>query len=306
MVDNFEEDLGWSVENINVEAGAWERAIPVGSGGDRGDPPTDSDGSGKCYVTGNGFDEDLDEGPTILYSPIIDLPSGDVEISFDRWFYNDDNDDPFTVSISSDGGSSWTLVDETIGGNGGWEPFGFNVSDYVTPSDQTQVSISSQDYRNTSITEAGVDHFMIRGPVFDLSLWADAYSFTLTEGCNISLYLDAGPEYAGFDYVLAGGLSGDYPGTQLPSGLTIPVNRDWFTDYLLAHLNSPMFENFRGTLDNEGKAVANLVISGGDDALALQLMELEGTDNGDLTAVFAFTLPEMWDLVSNSVSIEVE
>ena len=297
MVDDFENDMGWAIENLNILTGAWERAVPVGSGGDRGDPPTDSDGSGKCYLTGNGFNEDVDGGPTILYSPILDLSFGDTEISFDMWHYNNAGDDPFTISVSSDGGVSWTLVNEQIGGSEGWNPFSFSLAEYVTPSDQTQVSMSSSDQPNDSTTESGVDHFMISHTLYDLSMWAGAYSFVLSEGCNISLYLDAGPEYAGAQYVVAGGLSGSYPGTQIPGGLIIPINRDWFTNHILAHLNSGMFENFSGTLDSEGKAVANLVVGGGDGLLG---------DSSDLTAVFAFTLPGTWDFVSNAVYVEVE
>jgi hypothetical protein len=302
MLDEYESDLGWAVVNSNIEAGPWVRAIPVGNGGSRGDPPTDSDGSGKCYVTGNAYDEDLDGGPTTLISPDIDLSSGDAEISFDRWYYNDDGDDPFTVRISSDGGSTWHVVDEQIGGGGGWINRSFNVSDFVTPSDQTRVSFVTQDQPNNSVTEAGVDHFMVSRTLYDLTLWPDTYSFVLSEGCSITFYLDAGPEYAGRRYVLVGGVSGSYPGTVIPGGLTVPINRDWFTDYILDHLNSPMFENFYGYLDGDGRATATLNVSGGGYLLPGQ----PGDSGRDLKGIFAFTLLGPWDLVSNMVEIEVE
>ena len=40
--------------------------------------PTDADGSGMCYVTGNGTDEDVDDGTTTLYSPIMEVSDGAV------------------------------------------------------------------------------------------------------------------------------------------------------------------------------------------------------------------------------------
>ena len=45
------------------------------------------------------------------------------------------------------------------------------------------------------------------------------------------------------------------PGT--PAGsVTIPLNRDNYTNFCIAHLNGGPFQNFRGTLDGSGDAVA--------------------------------------------------
>jgi hypothetical protein len=307
VLDDFERDNGWTVENTNLQTGAWIRDVPSGNSGSRGDPPTDSDGSGKCYVTGNAFDEDVDGGPTVLFSPDFDLSSGDAVISFDRWYYNDDGDDPFIISVSSDGGYSWTVVDEQTGGSGGWSLFSFNVEDYVAPSDQTRVRCSAQDEPNDSVTEGGVDNFMVSRVIYDVSLWADAYSFSATQGCEISFYLDAGPTYAGYPYVVVGGLSGSYPGTPLPGGLQLPVNRDWLTDFILDNLNSALFVNFQGNLDGDGKATATLVVPGTDNNnSAIPTPGLLEPPYVGETGTFAFILTDNWDLVSNALFIDIE
>jgi hypothetical protein len=306
MIDDFETDLGWTVHNDSIETGAWERAIPAGNGGSRGDPPTDSDGSGRCYITGNAYDEDVDGGPTVLVSSNIDLSSGDAEISFDKWYSNDDGDDPFIISISNDGGMNWTEVNTQTGGGGGWNPFAFNVTDYVAPSDLTRVSLSAQDQPNDSVTEGGIDNFVISRILYDATMWASAYSFSASEGCNISFYLDAGPAFAGRRYVVAGGLSGSFPGTELPGGLVIPINRDSVTDLILDNLNSPTFENFMGDLDEDGRAVATLFLPGSKVFSAGQGVGLGRTPYVGETGTFAFTVTGTWDFVSNPVYIEVD
>ncbi|UCD75383.1 MAG: hypothetical protein JSV91_00390 [Phycisphaerales bacterium] len=160
--DDFQDDLGWTVENFDLDTGAWERVDPVGSNGNRGDPPDDYDGSGKCYVTGDGYDEDIDGGPTVLTSPTIDL-SGvpEAEVSYARWFYNDDNDaDRLLCEISNDNGASWVTL-ENVSHDPGWTVVSFFVADYVTPTDQMVFRFSADDNPNDSVTEAGIDAFMI-------------------------------------------------------------------------------------------------------------------------------------------------
>lgn len=155
--DNFETDQGWSVVNENVAAGAWTRVVPT-QGGNRGDPRTDSDGSGRCYVTGNRSDEDLDGGPTRLISPVLDLSSGDAFVSYARWFYNDDNDiDRLNVEISNDDGASWTLLESVRNAGQVWNVKQFRVSDFVSPTATMRLRFSATDNPNDSVTEAAID-----------------------------------------------------------------------------------------------------------------------------------------------------
>ena len=164
--DDFQSDQGWSVQTSASE-GAWTRVTPS-AGGVRCDAPTDADGSGMCYVTGNGGTEDVDGGSTVLYSPIMDASESPV-LSYYRWYNNgtncngaDPQNDYFYIEISSDGGSSWTNL-ETVGpvneSNGGWYFVEFdllNVSGF-DPSADFQVRFDCGDLGAGSIIEAGVD-----------------------------------------------------------------------------------------------------------------------------------------------------
>lgn len=163
FADNFETDLGWTVQNVQVTDGAWERGIPAGNGS-RGDPTTDYDGSGSCYLTGNrAGNSDLDGGPTRLISPTLDLSGGsNWQISYARWFSNDDNDaDRLTVEISSNDGASWVLV-ESVGNTNGWTTNSFLADNYITPTATVRLRFNATDNPNNSVTEAAVDAILVR------------------------------------------------------------------------------------------------------------------------------------------------
>ncbi len=174
FADNFQSNTGWTVSGnaANAASGRWERAIPGGDGS-RGDPANDSDGSGFCYVTGNGgpgSNTDVDGGNTILTSPALDTTgAGDAYISYDRWYNNSagaaPNEDVFTVQVSPNNGSSWVTV-EVVGPSGpgtggGWISASFRVADYIAPSTTTRVRFIADDAINGSVVEAGVDAFAV-------------------------------------------------------------------------------------------------------------------------------------------------
>lgn len=159
---DFETAPGWSVQDVNVTDGSWDRGVPVD--GDRGDPPADFDGSGQCWLTDNvSGNSDVDGGPTRLISPVYDVRGFHrVTVSYARWFSNDDGDDSLDVEVSSNAGASWVLV-ESVGNTGGWSEATFDIADFVAATDQFQIRFSATDNPNDSVTEAAIDAFRLTG-----------------------------------------------------------------------------------------------------------------------------------------------
>ena len=166
FVDDFEGDLGWTVSNAAAD-GQWGRGIPIDC--NRGDPPTDADGSGQCYLTDNSAadacNSDVDNGSTTLTSPMLDASAEGSVISYWRWYSNTFGDSPmqdiFIVQVSSNNGANWVTL-ETVGPggsevNGGWFRKDFTVSDFVEPTDQFRIRFIASDTDPQSVVEAGID-----------------------------------------------------------------------------------------------------------------------------------------------------
>ena len=195
--DNFETNQGWTVSG-DATTGQWERGVPAGDN-NRGDPGTDGDGSGSCYLTGNGpGDTDIDGGSTILTSPIMDgigNGNGVAEyISYYRWYANDVGNAPasdiFVVDISNDGGATWTNL-ETVGpaGNevsGGWFFKRFLIRDVITPTDQMRLRFNASDLGDGSVVEAAVDGIKIEIIECNPTVTVSPSSYAFTSGLQSS------------------------------------------------------------------------------------------------------------------------
>ncbi len=173
--DNFQTNLGWTVSPGTPPAtdGQWNRGVPVG-GGDRGDPPTDGDGSGQCYLTDNvDGNSDVDGGVTRLTSPTLNATTGPGQfavLSYMRWYSNNSGsapeEDVFVVEISNNNGASWTNL-ETVGPTGpevggGWITRTFRISDVIAPTNQMRLRFNASDLANGSVVEAAVDAVSVK------------------------------------------------------------------------------------------------------------------------------------------------
>ncbi len=160
LSDNFQNDLGWTVYTTpGTTSGMWQRAVP--GGWSDGSPPHDYDGSGRCYVTDNRSAYDVDLGPTLLTSPLLDLSAAtDPVIRYAEWFTCDDplppSQDFLDVYMSSDDGTTWTQAAH-IPSHANWEFHSLRVADFVPLTATVRLQFSAQDLPNNSRTEAGVD-----------------------------------------------------------------------------------------------------------------------------------------------------
>jgi hypothetical protein len=159
LEDNFQADLGWTVQSEALTSGAWQRAIPGGWAD--GSPPRDFDGSGRCYVTDNRQGYDVDGGPTHLISPLLDLSGTDNPVlRFAEWFTCDDRIPPaqdfLDVFASSDDGATWVQLLH-LPSHDEWRVRQVYLADYIPLTATVRVRFSAVDLPNNSLTEAGVD-----------------------------------------------------------------------------------------------------------------------------------------------------
>jgi hypothetical protein len=113
-------------------------------------------------------------------------------------------------------------------------------------------------------------------------------------GGSVGFSLSAGAGYAGRGYAVLGSVTGVSPGTPLPGGLAvIPLNNDWFMQFVLQWLNTAFFVNFLGNLDALGNGGAQL-----------NLPPLPAGTAG-LVMHYAFCTYNPFDFTSNPVGVVV-
>ena len=182
---NFEDSDGWTVgaNDDDATAGIWESAVPVATyfDGNQAQPGTDQSEEGeKCFLTGAstsggsvGFD-DVDGGKTTLLSPVFDLSEyNEALITYYRWYTNNVGDNPGTdhwkVEVSSDGGQSWSTLENISESDDSWVQKNFLLGSMgIQLTNQMQFQFIAEDIAyegetgsGGSIVEAAIDEFII-------------------------------------------------------------------------------------------------------------------------------------------------
>lgn len=176
--DDFAFDFGWTVSST-ASTGMWQRGIPLGTdyNGTPANPGVDdtTDCSNMAYVTGNtgisGTDQDVDDGGTMLTSPLFDLTTySNPFLDYTRWFYNAGGssapNDSLNIYLSN--GTQTVLVEYVVPstpGSSKWNHKSFKISDYINPTATMQLIVSTADNNPGHVVEAGFDKFLINeGP----------------------------------------------------------------------------------------------------------------------------------------------
>jgi choice-of-anchor B domain-containing protein len=176
--DDFTFDFGWTV--TGTSANAWARGEPVGTYNNSAEvnPEYDvnSDCETKCYVTDNGGgnvgDHDVDNGNTLLTSPVFDLTIySNPSIDYYRWFVDilgsgTPND---TMRVRLSNGTTTVNLEtdlQNTAGNGIWVHKNFaNLSTLLPLTSTMRLSVYIADATPGNVVEGALDMFRVIGNI---------------------------------------------------------------------------------------------------------------------------------------------
>jgi hypothetical protein len=172
--DDFGMDLGWTVSG-DATAGVWERGVPIETSFESSisNPgvDVDDDCGDMAFVTGNGGgsagNDDVDDGITILKSPIMDLSDyASPEIHFDYWFFNAGGNAPINdrYLVKIDDGADITLVGDLALTNNTWTPHSISIESLIAVTSTMQLIIEVEDTDPGHLVEGGLDKFRVVQP----------------------------------------------------------------------------------------------------------------------------------------------
>ncbi len=177
--NNFDAANGWALDTVasTTTVGSWVRGVPDAT---TYQPGADSDDTGtQCWFTGTNFGgegtDDVDNGETVLLSPVFDLTAYNRPIvSYQRWFANrdlgEDAGDFFRVEVSTNGGSAWTAL-EVLGTNqsaAAWTKRSFDLRSLVTITANMRFRVRIADGTATgNLIEGAFDDFKLTDETCD-------------------------------------------------------------------------------------------------------------------------------------------
>jgi choice-of-anchor B domain-containing protein len=175
IYDDFALDYNWTVSST-ATLGVWTRVLPAITmqGSFVSNPGTDAsnDCGGSAFVTGNndaavGAD-DLDDGHTILTSPVFDLSNiANPRVKYARWFYNGGGtgvaNDSLIIKLTN---GIQTINLEVVTANQGnmsaWVEKDFLITNAMIPlTNNMRLIAYAVDAAPGHLVEAGFDHFRV-------------------------------------------------------------------------------------------------------------------------------------------------
>lgn len=181
--DDFSFDYGWTVIG-DATAGIWTRGEPIGTNnqGNLINPEDDVTGDcgEECYVTGNAGGnagaDDVDNGYTILRSPLFDLSqSVNPILSYFTWFINAGGsttaNDSLVVEI--DNGTDRVILQVRTASSSvsQWIPSTYTLSQHIALTATMRLIITVGDHPIAGhLVEGGFDHFFISDPTIGLDI----------------------------------------------------------------------------------------------------------------------------------------
>jgi hypothetical protein len=178
--DDVEEDRGWTISEL-AQSGTWERADPNGTFvpfvGFPANPEDDhtADPGVQCWVTGNPppgshFTVNQLDGRTTILSPVFDLTGANmVRGSVWLWgyFQFSDPSDSMELSVSTDGGSSWSSLVrmESLpppSGRNAWNEYPFEMTSFeYTFTSEMQLRLTAEDTGTVGVVDCAMDDFIL-------------------------------------------------------------------------------------------------------------------------------------------------
>ena len=204
--DDFSLDFNWMVTG-DATSGMWEKGIPIGLtiGSNNVTPNSDVnlDCGSEAFITGNsgqsGGQDDIVGGSTIITSPVFDATLyANPYVQFEHWFYNgfgSSQDDKMLFKLSN--GITEVLlgqVDVNSPGKSTWVNKIYQISNFITPTNNMKFIVSIGDLGNVNVTEGGFDMFEIKDVPLGIKETSD--------DINIEIYPNPFNEYLNIEFDL--------------------------------------------------------------------------------------------------------